>query len=787
MKRALHLIFIALLGVAPVLAQQPQRNLYDTVVGNKLTSHKAPAFTRARPKPRGAAGPSQWFAAPNGASNNAGTQASPWDLNTVMGSAAGQIQPGDTVWLLPGSYSAAVSDGFVNHLVGTAAAPIYLRDYNEHFNIAAWLGGARALLDAHGKFSAYYDLGQYTWVWGVEMADSGHVTSTTSTAGLEAFGVYAQGPGARYINDIVHDTTQGFSSYNPASDNEYSGNLSYANGYTGPDRNHGHGMYMQNLNGAKYIFRNRVFDNADEGIQIYGSGNANLVNITADSNSIANNSSWPIEHYQYNIVLGGGNAIVNCQILNELMWFNPSARYGFTNFGQYSNAADAGLVATGNVLVGGYSTLAIDGIAGPITFTGNKLYNIPPDSTGVPISLIRLNPYATQAVNASGFANNQYYGLNAFELGNYTVDANFNYAESGHNLSFAAWQAAGYDAGSTYADGAPTTNWVYVTPDRYETKRGGITIYNWTNASSVAVDVSGILAPGDPYVVQDVENFFGPAVASGTYQGGTINIPMTGLVRAPVIGLATALQPPHTAPAYGMFEVISANHADVSPLPPYISPAPVPPPNPNPTPAPAGFTANEAIQVKPNAGANLNVRSTADATATPIGSAAPSAIGIINSGPVTGGSFIFYNVTFTTGLEGYVVQDYIVAYTGSLPTPWPPVPNSNPNPPSAAHTIVLTWNTQTDETAGFNVYRSTSSGTGYAKLSSTAHGVATFTDSTGVAGTKYFYVVTAVNATGESGYSNEASATQLPLPTPPPPPPAGSVPNPPTGATAVAN
>ena len=60
------------------------------------------------------------------------------------------------------------------------------------------------------------------------------------------------------------------------------------------------------------------------------------------------------------------------------------------------------------------------------------------------------------------------------------------------------------------------------------------------------------------------------------------------------------------------------------------------------------------------------------------------------------------------------------------------------------------------------IYRSTVSGGPYTLIGSVAAGSAypSYNDRTVVAGTTYFYVVTAVNASGaESGYSNQASAT----------------------------
>jgi hypothetical protein len=82
------------------------------------------------------------------------------------------------------------------------------------------------------------------------------------------------------------------------------------------------------------------------------------------------------------------------------------------------------------------------------------------------------------------------------------------------------------------------------------------------------------------------------------------------------------------------------------------------------------------------------------------------------------------------------------------------------------HTVALTWTASgTEGITSYNVYRSifvTTCGT-YSNIASTSPSVTQFTDSNVADGTTYCYATTAVDPSGESGYSNVAQA-QIPAP-----------------------
>jgi len=91
--------------------------------------------------------------------------------------------------------------------------------------------------------------------------------------------------------------------------------------------------------------------------------------------------------------------------------------------------------------------------------------------------------------------------------------------------------------------------------------------------------------------------------------------------------------------------------------------------------------------------------------------------------------------------------------SSSSPTPPPSQPSSNPA------SVVLNWNASASQVVGYRVYRSVTSGGAYNLLSGSAVNALTYTDTTVVAGSTYYYVVTAVDSAGvESGHSNQVTA-----------------------------
>jgi hypothetical protein len=105
-----------------------------------------------------------------------------------------------------------------------------------------------------------------------------------------------------------------------------------------------------------------------------------------------------------------------------------------------------------------------------------------------------------------------------------------------------------------------------------------------------------------------------------------------------------------------------------------------------------------------------------------------------------------------------------LAGDGVSPTSNPPPSSPAPPPAPVQHTVHLTWNSNDTNIAGYHVYRSKSSDSGFSQVTSALLPSTNYDDSTVDSGTTYYYAVTVVTFAGdESGYSHQATAV---VPTP---------------------
>ena len=184
----------------------------------------------------------------------------------------------------------------------------------------------------------------------------------------------------------------------------------------------------------------------------------------------------------------------------------------------------------------------------------------------------------------------------------------------------------------------------------------------------------------------------------------------------------------------------------------------------------AGVAAGLSLAVNPSnvSFGNVNVGSTASRSVT-ITNTGNSNVAISNEAltganlSLSGGSAVTLSPSQSITLTLQYSPTTAVSTSGTLAiasnaTVAPPaIPVSGTGVAQAQHTVVLSWNASTSAT-GYNIYRSATSGTGYARVNSGPDGVLNYSDTSVQNGQTYFYVTTAVDASGqESAYSSEVS------------------------------
>jgi hypothetical protein len=302
-----------------------------------------------------------------------------------------------------------------------------------------------------------------------------------------------------------------------------------------------HGIYLQNKTGTKTLKDNILLEQASHGIHAYGSDIAFLDNITLNGNTVFE-SGGLLGGAERNILLGGLSIAHNPVVTNNYTYFRSAN--GNSNIGYSAGTANA--VVTNNYFIAGNVAERFVINAGA-QVTGNFFAG-------------SLDPSNLPSVYPS----------------------------------------------NTYVASKPTSGTsVFVRPNQYETGRANITVYNWGQASSVSANLSSSgLVSGDTFEIRDAFNYFGSPVATGTYTGSAVSIPMGGLSTATPIGNGL-VHPAHTAPEFGAFILLktSSGGGGTTPPPPSDTTAPTVS-----IAAPAaGTTLTGTVAVSANAADNVGV------------------------------------------------------------------------------------------------------------------------------------------------------------------------------------
>jgi hypothetical protein len=476
---------------------------------------------------------------------------------------------GDTIWLrgtpcdpvtgcVASTFYDIVFDGGTNtsfYGYGSAVAPLIVRAYP----------GERATIRVDGgSFNSGFQLaGHHVWYWGLEFVPKQTADKiTTSTGSNPGSDMSKMGdaiqvrtnlgllPGIKLINNYLHDHTQGIAAQGGvATDLEASGNVIIFNGWDAPDRGHGHGAYIQNAASGSIIkFLDNIFGfNFSHNFQTYGSSTTpSGSNVWVNGNTLFGGGDLPLTAGSTNgreFVNGGITTVSQNFQVKDNAFYSPSDLGDKFHIGGPTWPLNS---ITGGVITGNYAAsgaLHLDASFDGTTFKQH---------IAVPSGI---------TIGGAGALANTFVGL----------DACAQYPPVGAGTCYDGYSQASFPS-NTWINGAKTSYAgaakVIVRQNAYESTRSDVTIFNWTSASTVAVDLSlGGVEVGAPYVVKYAmqDGPWGPAILSGTYGGGTVNFPMTGLTqKQPLGGIGNT---PNYLPKFGVFLVFQTGSVAGTPTP----------------------------------------------------------------------------------------------------------------------------------------------------------------------------------------------------------------------------
>lgn len=432
---------------------------------------------------------SGYFASPSGLGTNDGSRTRPWDLRTALAGGNGRVQPGDTIWMRGGTYTGT----FRSTVRGTQASPVVVRQYP----------GERAIIDAQtsaGTPSVFYVGGEWSVFWGFEITNT-NTSRTTAVSGNKGRPdvIVNYASHTRYVNLVVHDGGVAFYNEPQYTDVQIVGCIFYNNGWQGPDRGHGHALYLKSNTGPLIARDNVIFNQFGYGVHGYSNaGSGRLVNIRLEGNVSFNNGSLATGTPSANILLGGADYATDDVLRDNMTYRTPGASGTNVRVG-YGTLQNGSVQLANNYFIGGSPVLEMNYWTSP-TLTGNTLIG---SST-----LARLNDPTLTLAQLLG--------------------------------------------GNVITTTRPSSPRVFVRPDTWEAGRAMVVVYNWSGQGSVTADLSPVLSPGDRFEIRSVQDLYGTPVAVGTYAGGAL-IPLRAITPPAPIG--SSARGPITGPAFDVFIV----------------------------------------------------------------------------------------------------------------------------------------------------------------------------------------------------------------------------------------
>lgn len=473
-----------------------------------------------------------YYAAPDARLRARGSREDPFDLASAL-AATNTIRPGDTLWLLGGTYRGA----FESKLQGSDDNPVTIRS----------APGERATIDCRtidGKDEAIFIVaGDWITVRDLEITCSKTKRATEKSGShpsdVRRGGIRCRTSHVKFINLVIHDTGTALGFWSDGEGGEVYGCLIYNNGWQGPDRGHGHAIYSQNRRGVKRLVDNITFNQFGSGIDCYGTSKAFLNDFHIEGNFSFNNGCLTRTNKRsVNIHVGGGCQVRGATIVHNVAYSDKRSSGIRTGY-QYG-PSNADVVIKDNYVIGNVLITEFD----EVTYTGNTIIG---ENT-----LLRLDLAGDQDPAKYSWDRNTYVS-NEQRYRPFTLTRE----DDPKSRIFRDWREdTGVDVNSTYSESEPTGVKVFVRPNRYQQGRAHIAVVNWERRPEVEVDLSKVLNTGQSFRIVSAQNFYGEPILSGVYDGKLVQLPMKPVPAQRAVGLESR-PPPVTEPEFGVFVVLA--------------------------------------------------------------------------------------------------------------------------------------------------------------------------------------------------------------------------------------
>lgn len=415
------------------------------------------------------------YAAPNGSPTGSGTSSDPWDLATfLLRKVEGCLKGG--VYQLAGNWQITGTTPFV----------------------VTSCQGEWAVLD--GRLSPRTTVlrlaGDNIEIRNLEITNTDPTRIVDTDSGGRGNAIQDDGRSNRVINCVIHDAGQGIVSQTGGESAIYYGNVIYNNGWSrqaGMKGGNGHGFYLQNQYAtAKVVSNNIVFGNFNNGIDMHSSTPGKARSLYLDAN---------VTTLDRTKLQGSG---VTTDTLELKRHFSFQSETNFLS-GSYN------LLLEDSFLMDALP-IRMTNWTGPITWRSNQIVNMPGTSGALFTWDLQVGqtPSGTFSGNTYWQGRTQVPGINIFP---------------GGALSFAQWQAKGFDLDSTLRYGQQPPTQMFYLPNSYQPDRAHIIVYNNDGLTQIMVDAH--LLMGQKFTIRNGLNY-GQVLYGGFYNGPfPLDVPAT--------------------------------------------------------------------------------------------------------------------------------------------------------------------------------------------------------------------------------------------------------------------